>query len=459
MKTYPLNLLSLASFVRERSSHDASIVDGEILSLDSDGPLGGRGVDPERVIHENIPRMIAAVSDPSRQVWVELERRILSHRPDAIGISCVSGNLDAARTLVSRLRCASIPLILGGSHPTALPAQSLVYTGADYAVVGEGEIPLINLLDALTRGDPPQTVLSTAMRKGGELYVSPRGRLLPDVNDLPIPDRDILEFPEEYFGDAIMTGRGCPHRCAYCASKTIWGGRVRLRSVESIMEELRTLAAKRFPEPASVDVSFPLREPPTVKALDDTFTLDRKRTLALLESIIREGLNKFEFTGGVRADTLDEELAFKMREAGFRRVTLGVESGSPRILRQIRKGESNDEVIRAIGLLRKAGIYSHAFFMIGFPGETPEDIELSKELILNARPDHVEVNMVTPYPGTELFPALIGHDAFAVKDWFRWFHQGLSTHSTRLGYDLDRAYEDFLQFAADYHSRVSDGAT
>ena len=85
-----------------------------------------------------------------------------------------------------------------------------------------------------------------------------------------------------------------------------------------------------------------------MKVVDDTFTVNRKRTLALLEEITSHGLNCFEFTGGVRADTLDETLVEKMREANFRRVTLGVESGSPRILKMIRKGETNDDVKRAV---------------------------------------------------------------------------------------------------------------
>jgi radical SAM superfamily enzyme YgiQ (UPF0313 family) len=188
-----------------------------------------------------------------------------------------------------------------------------------------------------------------------------------------------------------------------------------------------------------------------VKVLDDTFTLHRKRTIELLDAIVAHGLNRFEFTGGVRADTLDETVVDRMRRANFRRVTLGVESGSPRILKMIRKGETNEDVKRAVKLLREAGIHSHAFFMIGFPDETPEDVELSKKLIQEARPDHVEINMVTPYPGTEIFEKLMPGDPSRINRWYRWFHQGLSTHSERIGHDLDGAYEDFLKFARAYH--------
>ena len=165
--------------------------------------------------------------------------------------------------------------------------------------------------------------------------------------------------------------------------------------------------------------------------------------MALLDEIIAAGLNCFEFTGGVRADTLDEALVTKMREANFRRVTLGVESGSPRILKMIRKGETNEDVKRAIALLRAAGIRSHAFFMIGLPDETLEDVELSKKLILDVQPDHVEINMVTPYPGTDIFAKLIPEDPAKIDRWYSWFHQGMATHSDRLGFDLDRSVRGF----------------
>ncbi len=89
--------------------------------------------------------------------------------------------------------------------------------------------------------------------------------------------------------------------------------------------------------------------------------------------------------------------------------------------------------------------------MIGLPDETLEDVELSKKLILDVQPDHVEINMVTPYPGTDIFAKLIPEDPAKIDRWYRWFHQGMATHSDRLGFDLDRAYEDFLAFAREYH--------
>lgn len=464
MKTYPLNLLYLATYAHERGGHEIALVDGENVTVPGLEPPEGASPDPEIVMNEGIPRMVEILENPDHLLWDEMERLILDEDPDLVGITCNSGNMDTARILVDRMKRHGLTVILGGSHPTVLPEQSIKYTGADMVAMGEGEQTLVTVMDALSsRRGSLEDIASLAWRANGRIAVNPRGSLIGTVDDLPIPDRSFIDR-SRYFGEVIMTGRGCPFDCAYCASRNIWGKRVRLRSVDSIIEELSILRDRARSDGVTPDSgAFTANEQASektrpgrwvVKVVDDTFTVSRKRTLELLEQIIAQGLNCFEFTGGVRADTLDETLVEKMREANIRRVTLGVESGSPRILKMIRKGETNDDVKRAVNLLRRVGIKSHAFFMIGLPDETPEDIALSKQLILEARPDHVEINMVTPYPGTDIFKALMPQDPMEIDRWYRWFHQGMATHSDRLGYDLDHAYEDFLAFAREYHRSV-----
>lgn len=459
MKTYPLNLLCLATYVREVGDHEAAVVDGENVSVPGLAPPAAAEMDPEQIMHDGIPRMVEILGNPGHELWLELETRIVSEDPDLVGITCNSGNMDTAKLLVSRLNKHGLPVILGGSHPTVLPQQSLRYTSADMVAVGEGERTLVSVLETLTEQDSLVDIPSLAYRKNGSVHVNPRAELIDSIDSLPIPDRSFIHRPD-YFGEVIMTGRGCPFNCAYCASRTIWGRRVRLRSVTSIIEELKLLREDARREEAGWAIDRPVQERPgrwVVKVVDDTFTVNRKRTIQVLQAIVNEELNCFEFTGGVRADTLDEEVVELMRAANFRRVTLGVESGSPRILKMIRKGETNEDVKRAIRLLKQAGIKSHAFFMIGLPDETPEDIELSKRLILETQPDHVEINMVTPYPGTDIFEKLMPQDPSQIDRWYRWFHQGMATHSDKLGYDLDTAYEDFLQFARDYHASNNNG--
>jgi len=446
MKTYPLNLLYLATYARERGGYEAAIVDGENISVPGLQLPGSSEQDPGMVMHEGIPRMVEVLENPEHALWAEMESRIIAESPDLVGITCNSGNMDTVRLMVARIKHHGISVILGGSHPTVLPEQSINYTGADMAAVGEGESTLVRVIDSIQGKDSFADIPSLAWRNNGHIVVNHRGKLIDSVDELPIPDRSFIDR-SNYFGEVILTGRGCPFNCAYCASRNIWGRKVRLRSVPSIIAELKRLKEQAQ---AQEEPSRPGRW--VVKVVDDTFTVSKKRTMQLLDEILRNALNCFEFTGGVRADTLDEDLVKRMREANFRRVTLGIESGSPRILKMIRKGETNEDVKRAVKLLRNAGIHSHAFFMIGLPEEAPEDIKLSKKLILEVQPDHVEINMVTPYPGTDIFEKLIPEDPAKIDRWYRWFHQGMATHSDRLGYDLDAAYDDFVEFARGYNA-------
>ncbi len=449
MKTYPLNLLYLATYVRELGPHAAAIIDGENIAIPELLPPPASDDDPEIVMSKGVGRMIDVLNDPDHQLWIELENRIAETNPDLVGFTSNSGNMDTVRLMTKRLKRRGLKVVLGGSHPTAAPVQSLKYTSADMAVVGEGEETLLALLNALENGITLHSIPGLAVRLGKDIHVNPRRPLISNIDDIPLPDRSLVS-QGEYFGNVLITGRGCPFNCAYCASRTLWGRQVRLRSVESILAELKSLETTRLPGESHAGRNV-------VKIVDDTFTVSKSRTMKLLDRIIQSGLHCFEYTAGVRADTLDEAVVAKLKEANFRRVTLGVESGSPRILKMIRKGETNEDVRRALHLLRSAGIRSHAFFMIGLPDERPEDIELSKKLIVEARPDYVEVNMVTPYPGTDIFDKLIPEGIDKVDRWYRWFHQGLATHSNQLGYDLDRAYADFLQFARSYNTSHTSG--
>ena len=445
MNTYPLNLLYLATGLHQQSAHQVSLIDGDCLSAADPPAAAATDSDPAPAMGRRTERMAAIVADPRHPVWIELEHRILAEDPDVVGLTCNSVNLAGARIMAQRIKAAGLRVILGGSHPTVLPAQSLIYTGADMAVVGEGEHVLPKVLDTLGANGDLNRVPSLVWRQNGRIRANPRAGRISAIDRLPTPDRGLIDRGA-YFGDVILTGRGCPHDCLYCASKTVWGRRLIQRSVPAIIRELHELDPGHNVDGTSRPGNG------VVKILDDTFTMHPPRTHALLDAIIAQGLNRLEFTCGVRADTIDRALARKMRLAGIQRVTLGLESGSPAILRLIQKGHTLQAATNALGLLREAGIHTHAFFMIGFPTETPRDIVITKQFIERSQPDRIEINMVTPFPGTPLFDRLIDEDPLKIR-WQRWFHQGAPTHADKLEYDLAAEFDGFVEFAEQFNQR------
>ena len=166
--------------------------------------LEGAAQDPEVVMHQGIPRMVKMLEDPAHAIWEETERRIRQN-PDLVGITCNSGNMDAARILMGRLKRRGVPVILGGSHPTVLPEQSLNYTGTDMAAIGEGELTLVRVMDTLSGKGSLSDVPSLAWRGNGRIIVNPKADLIAEIDSLPIPDRAFINRSESS-GKSFSTG-------------------------------------------------------------------------------------------------------------------------------------------------------------------------------------------------------------------------------------------------------------
>ena len=216
MKTYPLNLL-LFSHVRERSRRVRSGARGWRKRGSAGSGTARRGLaqDPEVVMHQGIPRMVKMLEDPQHARSGRKQKEGLpAENPDLVGITCNSGNMDAARILVGRLKRRGVPVILGGSHPTVLPEQSLNYTGADMAAIGEGELTLVRVMDALGGKGSLSEIPSLAWRGNGRIIVNPKADLIAEIDGLPIPDRSFINR-SEYFGEVLLTAAAALFDCAY----------------------------------------------------------------------------------------------------------------------------------------------------------------------------------------------------------------------------------------------------
>ncbi len=322
--------------------------------------------------------------------YADLARRVREFEPDLVGVSMMTLMYRSHYELVSRLRAdfPDLALAAGGPHVSTLREQVLHDAPAlDFGFVLEGERTFLQLVE----GEEPARVPGLLWRDDGQV----RFNGPPD----PILDLDAVAFPrfarferKRYVTDEIdiLTSRGCPHRCIYCPVKTAIGRRFRPRSPESVVDEIEYWHAQGV---RGIGVA------------DDNFTLDRGRTYAICEEILRRGLNDITFRcgNGIRADKVDRELLAKMREAGFEFISFGVEAGNDKVLQTIKKGETIEQIRQAVSDACELGFEVTLFFIVGSPGETREDVQDSIDFAKSFPVFDAKFYNLIPFPATELF--------------------------------------------------------
>jgi len=279
----------------------------------------------------------------------------------------------------------------------------------DFAVIGEGELTLTEFVDSMGEGSNVwKDIPGIAYRDAGITVINPNRKLIDNLDDLPMPLWDELsgarytDIPlgigKEVEVYPLLSGRGCPNRCNFCASGVISQHLLRMRSPENVFEEMKVLYGK-----------YNARH---FNFLDDTLTIQKNNLFSLCEMIERVGW-KIEWRCTARVNTVDKDILHAMKRAGCRMVTYGVESGDPQILRNIRKNINLDQVLNAFQLTREAGLQSMGLFMVGNLGETRESVRKTIDFIGALNADFVACSILTPYPGTEIF------DIAKAKGWLR----------------------------------------
>lgn len=347
-----------------------------------------------------------ALHDP----WIEpnglrgLERLLQSLRPDVLGVSAHSSEYAAAIALARRAAEVSpgTVRVLGGAHVSAAPESvargDSAYT---YGIVGEGERPLVDLLACLDRGLPPVDVpgvVSIGAPAGAAI-----ARWRPDDLDALAPPAWDLASPRRYRGAPqglvfrrwpvapILTSRGCPYHCAFCSGAQVMGHRHRTRSAAGIAAEVRELVNEHG-----------VRE---LHVVDDSFTSDRAHARAVCEALAPFGL-PVSFPNGLRLDTLDDETLGWLKAAGTYSLNLGIESGSQAVLDRFRKGLRLADVRDAVARIHAVGIEVGAFFILGLPGESRDDLRRTIRFAREIPFDRAHFSNFLPLPGTEATLAL-----------------------------------------------------
>jgi radical SAM superfamily enzyme YgiQ (UPF0313 family) len=363
--------------------------------------------------------LLAAVLKPEREVEIldcnandlsleEAVHKISESKPNYIGISCLAVEYSRqAHELAVRIKAvsASMPVILGGVYCTLLPELAMSNPAIDYCVLGEGEPVLRPLLESIEQNKLPEHLDGVAFKKDGQLIIKPQRELIKDLDSLPLPALDLVDFckygwAEQQFSftdtrDAVpvakvYTSRGCPVGCNFCAVEKIAGSTFRGRSVKSVLREMQFLKQ-----------TYGVKE---IVFYDDNLLFDSKRAKELCLGIIDEKLDLKLKAANVAIYRLDKELLDLMWRAGFTTLVFAIESANSRVLHEI-MGKKPLKIEKARGIVDYAnslGFRCAALFVIGNPGETWDEIRntftYAEDLGI-----YCHFSIATPLPKTKLY--------------------------------------------------------
>jgi radical SAM superfamily enzyme YgiQ (UPF0313 family) len=361
------------------------------------------------------------VIDPFETFTIEqIVDLIIIENPVIVGLSSNTAHIEKALKISEaiKLRDKTIPIIIGGVHITCKPAEVLNNDSIDYVVIGEGEDTAVELCTAIVENNVSAKILGIGFKQNNEQVFTGKRPLIEDLNTLPFPARHLLDSafyfkPPRIRGVwtkstvVLMTGRGCPYQCIFCGSNVTFGRNVRRRSPENVMAEL-----KLYRERYDVD---------GVWFADDTFTLNHAWVTKLCDLIINEGWKDFQWVCQARVNTITEDIVRKMKSAGCKQLEFGVESGSPKVLKILKKGADISLTKEAFAICHKVGMRSLGTFIVGTPGETVEDLQMTEDLVKEIKPDYAEFFFAMPFPCTELAAIIMDNgfdiDTIPISAW------------------------------------------
>jgi magnesium-protoporphyrin IX monomethyl ester (oxidative) cyclase len=345
-----------------------------------------------------------------------LEDKILKNNAEIVGINCLySGLFPVVLHLAKRIKLlnSKIKVVIGGIHPTIYAKEILkqYQDSIDYVIIGEGEDSLVELLNCLAAHNLSglSSIDGLGYLKDNQVVINPKNNYIENLDALPFPAVDLLNLPD-YFIDTsswhspkglpiktpvpIITSRSCPNMCNFCSMHFVHGQKIRYRSPENVVEEMKMYIDNYGLNYFNIS--------------DDNLNLDKKRVLKLMHLIVKENLNiQFSTENGVYINSLDEEVLDAMSSAGLARLHLAFETGSDYMRTEvIGKNLYNKKIEELKNILLKdkySHIYLYGYFVIGFPEETKETLSQTYQLITSFPLDNYSLFYAIPFPGTRLY--------------------------------------------------------
>jgi len=345
----PLGLLYTSSYIKREGRHEVHVIDCQAEGLNH----------------------------------VQCAERVKELAPDIVGLTAMTFTLVDVKLVVQEIRKRlKTTIVIGGPHTAIYPDECFEPKGlnADYVVVGEGEITLNELASDLEIGRPK-----------GRIYR--QVNFIQNLDELPFADYDAVDINNYYSVLAedtpsvtLFTSRGCPFSCAYCDRPALGKG-FRPQSAGRVVDEMQEMERR-----GAKEIFF----------YDDTFSVSMKRVQQICDEYKRRNLH-IKWDIRTRVNVVNEELLKNMKEAGCERIHFGVETGNARVVKELQKGTSIEQVEKAFDICKKYKIKTLAYFMMGNPTETMDDVKDTLAVSRRIKPDFMQMTILSPFPATQIY--------------------------------------------------------
>lgn len=327
--------------------------------------------------------------------------------PKVVGITATTATIKNALEYIKNIKrvLPNALTVIGGPHPTFMPYETLKTEDAlDVVIIGEGEETIVDIAD----GEKLSEIKGITYSDNDKIHMTDPRPLIKDLDNIPFPARHLVPFKSYELSSqagGMITSRGCVFSCNYCSSSLIMGKKFRTRSPENVADELEELVYK-----------YGLRE---IAFLDDIFMLNKKRAGLIADEIKSRDID-VSFIASSRVNTVDQRLLESLKNSGMSTLYCGVESGSQRVLDLMGKGITLKQAEDAFKVAKNVGIDVVGSFILGYPGETVEEMNQTIDFSIKLDPDYCQYSILTPFPGTPIYYELKHKGLLDTENWDRY---------------------------------------
>ncbi|MFA6292157.1 MAG: radical SAM protein, partial [Victivallales bacterium] len=324
-----------------------------------------------------------------------------SEKPDLVGITATTPVFYSALRIAETVKKnSSAYTVIGGIHATLMPGECVENAFIDFAIVGEGEKTIIELIKAIQDKGEFSNIRGLVYKKGKEVIQNEAREPIQDLDAIPFPARHLFKNQKYTYPDAlrypaspIITSRGCPGNCTFCTAKFLHGKKFRCRSAENVLDEIETLIK-----------NYGVRE---IHIWDDNFITNRNRVFAFRDGIIKRDIRVlFSFPNGIRADFINRDILKALKDFGTYSIAIGVESGNQEILDMTQKGIKLEQIENAFRLAKEMKLETWGFFLLGLPGEDKNTMNETIEFAIKLDPDIAKFHVLKPFPKSAVYEQL-----------------------------------------------------